>query len=171
MYGGLGRQARGKALSMHAVVYPHQDSGLSQVVLIANDPNPRKKRSDAAYCVAENLEVFAKTDTEKDELDIVVDMIQESVWKEELVDAIRTPGLPDAAVTARETQLRKILTSQYDTQLRRQEHEVRQIESRVAALRNELQRRKAAKDRVVDVKLGRIVLEAQGLLDATGNGR
>ncbi|GAB5402262.1 MAG: hypothetical protein Aurels2KO_04930 [Aureliella sp.] len=169
--GSSPRRNQAKVMAAYAVVYSSKDAGLAHVLVIAADPDPAKKKQDSLYCVADNLTVFTKSENEKEELDIVVDMIKESIQKEELIDTIQTPGLSDEAVASREKRLREVLTAQYDTQLRRQEHEVRQIESRVATLRKELQRRKAARDRVVDVKLGRIVLEAQGLLNAAGSRR
>ncbi|MCC7339150.1 MAG: hypothetical protein IT422_28995 [Pirellulaceae bacterium] len=63
-----------------------------------------------------------------------------------------------------EQQLQQILAEAYDTQIERHELEVKLVEARVAQLRVELVRRREAKPRVVEVQLGRIVLEAQGLL-------
>lgn len=58
----------------------------------------------------------------------------------------------------------QILAEVYDTQLERHELEVNLAEARVAQLRVELVRRREAKPYVVEVQLGRIVLESQGLL-------
>ena len=63
-----------------------------------------------------------------------------------------------------EDYLKQLLTEEYETQLARQSIEVETIERRIAELKDEIARRRAAKDRVIDVQLGRIVLEAQGLL-------
>ncbi len=97
-----------------------------------------------------------------DELTLISQMIRQSIWKESAIQRITSAkGTPPKGS---EELLGAILGEEYDTQIARQEFEIAGIESRVKQLRAEVGKRKAAKQRVVDVKLGRIVLEAQGLL-------
>ena len=97
-----------------------------------------------------------------DEFQIVSQICRLKVWKADAVQAIqldeRTPEA--GAMADKEQHLKQLLTEEFDVQLARQEIEVRTIEQRTAALKQEIERRRQAKDRVIDVQLGRIVLEA-----------
>lgn len=101
-----------------------------------------------------------------EEFQIVSQICQLKIWKADAVQAIQlAEHAPEAGVMAeKEQHLKQLLTEEFDVQLARQEIEVRTIEQRTAALKQEIERRRQAKDRVIDVQLGRIVLEAQGLL-------
>ncbi len=99
------------------------------------------------------------------ELRIVSDTIRQKIWKADAVKSLNQRLEDPEAVSQTERLLKELLSEEYETQLARQEIEVQQIESRVKKLRNELARRRAAKDRVIEVKLGNIVLQAQGLLN------
>lgn len=98
------------------------------------------------------------------ELDIVAKTIRQSVWKEAAIKVLNDQDSTAERLAETEQQLKTILGREYDTQLARQELEIDAIEKRISSLRAEVSRRRQAKDRVVDVKVGRIVLEAQGLL-------
>ena len=98
------------------------------------------------------------------ELKIVSDSIRQEIWKEDYVQEVSSRAADQDAITTLEPQLKKLLEQQYDTQITRQSLEIQAIEQKVRRLKEELARRTAAKKRVVDVQLGRIVLEAQGLL-------
>ncbi len=98
------------------------------------------------------------------EYQIVSDTIRQSLWKEEAIKAINLNKSNSDKLAKLEEELKEILLAEYDTQLLRQNVEVERIEQRVVQLKQELARRRDAKERVVDVQLGRIVLEAQGLL-------
>lgn len=169
-YGGPGMSGSGmgggrttaRSHRMYAAVYGGSPTEPARIYVLS----PEKGKQGKDYVVvAWNTEQFTQSAAEKEEMAIVVDMIKQSIWKDDAVAAIQTPELDEEDVSKRESLLRQVLTDQYDTQLQRQEHEMHRIEARIAKLRKELLRRKAAKKRVVDVKLGRIVLEAQGLLD------
>lgn len=101
----------------------------------------------------------------KQELKIVKDFIQLAVLRNVLLDEIKEKKSDADFLAEAEKKLKEILSSQYTNQLARQKIEIEAIESKVEKLRSELDRREAAKDRVVDVQVGRIILEAQGLLD------
>lgn len=101
-----------------------------------------------------------------EEFQIVSQICRLKIWKADAVQAIQlAEHAPEAGVMAEQEQhLKQLLTEEFDVQLARQEIEVRTIEQRTAALKQEIERRRQAKERVIDVQLGRIVLEAQGLL-------
>jgi hypothetical protein len=98
------------------------------------------------------------------EAEIVGTLIRQTIWKEEFVKQLDLNKTKPAEFAKLEVQLKELLTEAYDTQLQRQEMEIAGIEERISQLRNELTRRQAAKTRVVEVQLGNIVLETQGLL-------
>ncbi len=99
------------------------------------------------------------------EIDLVSDMICQSIWKEDVVKALFTNKGQGKSASENEKLLKQLLAEQYDTQLARQEMEAESIKQRLDQLVDELKRRKLAKDRVVEVQLGRIILDAQGLLN------
>ena len=101
-----------------------------------------------------------------EEFQIVSQMCRLKIWKADAVRAIQVEEhASEAALMAeKEQHLKQLLSEEFDVQLARQEYEVRTIEQRTAALKQEIERRRQAKERVIDVQLGRIVLEAQGLL-------
>jgi hypothetical protein len=99
------------------------------------------------------------------EIKLVTDIICQTIWKADVVKALfASKGQGDSA-KENEALLKQILAEQYDTQLARQEMEAESIKRRLEQLQEELKRRKLAKDRVVEVQLGRIILDAQGLLN------
>ena len=99
------------------------------------------------------------------EIKLVTDIICQTIWKTDAVQALfASKGQGDSA-KENETFLKQLLAEQYDTQLARQEMEAESIKRRLEQLQDELKRRKLAKDRVVEVQLGRLILDAQGLLN------
>ena len=99
------------------------------------------------------------------EIKLVTDIICQTNWKSDVVKALfANKGQGDSA-KENETFLKQLLAEQYDTQLARQEMEAESIKRRLEQLQDELKRRKLAKDRVVEVQLGRLILDAQGLLN------
>ena len=99
------------------------------------------------------------------EIKLVSDIICQTIWKADVVKALfATKGQGESA-SENERSLKQLLAEQYDTQLARQEMEAESIKRRLEQLLDELKRRKLAKDRVVEVQLGRLILDAQGLLN------
>ena len=98
-----------------------------------------------------------------EELNLVADMLRQRTWRAEVLAQIQSK-LTGPKLEGAEESLKEIMSEEYDTQLARQEFEITAIEQSAQALRHELQRRRDAKQRVIDVQWGRIVLEAQGLL-------
>ena len=99
------------------------------------------------------------------EIKLVSDIICQSIWKEDVVKALFANKGQGESATEHEKLLKQLLAEQYDTQLARQEMEAESIKQRLNQLVDELKRRKLAKDRVVEVQLGRLILDAQGLLN------
>lgn len=99
------------------------------------------------------------------EIKLVSDIICQTIWKADVVKALfATKGQGESA-SENEKFLKQLLAEQYDTQLARQQMEAESIKRRLDQLLDELKRRKVAKDRVVEVQLGRLILDAQGLLN------
>ncbi len=99
------------------------------------------------------------------EIKLVSDIICQSIWKEDAIKALYQSKGQGESATENENLLKQLLAEQYDTQLARQEMEAESIKQRLDQLVDELKRRKLAKDRVVEVQLGRLILDAQGLLN------
>ena len=101
----------------------------------------------------------------QDEIKVVSDILCQSIWKGDAVKALFESKGQGELASENEKLLKQLLNEQYDTQLARQEMEAESIKQRLDQLLDELKRRKLAKDRVVDVQLGRLMLDAQGLLN------
>ena len=99
------------------------------------------------------------------EIKLVTDIICQTIWKADVVKALFASKGQGESATEHEKLLKQLLAKQYDTQLARQEMEAESIKRRLELLVDELKRRRLAKDRVVDVQLGRLILDAQGLLN------
>jgi hypothetical protein len=69
----------------------------------------------------------------------------------------------DADKTSATNQLSKILAESFQRDLERREHEVAQVEARVKKLREQIEKRKKAKDDILSLRLKTIVNEADGL--------
>ncbi len=106
----------------------------------------------------------AKLQLPQQEVEVVSSVIRQNITRRQLVESLHRDLSDTVAVEKIEVRLKQLLAEEYDTQLKRQELEISEIEKRASELRQELGRRKNAKNRVVDVQLGRIILEAQGLL-------
>ena len=99
------------------------------------------------------------------EIKLVTDIICQTIWKTDVVKALFASKGQGESAKENESFLKQLLAEQYDTQLARQELEAESIQRRLEQLQDELKRRKLAKDRVVEVQLGRLILDAQGLLN------
>ena len=100
----------------------------------------------------------------QEEFELVADTIRQQIWKKDFVKSIQASANDSNALLPLEQQLKAILNEQYSTQIARQRLEIDQIVRKVEMLKQDLDRRAAAQERVVEVQLGNIVLEAQGLL-------
>ncbi|MCA9227320.1 MAG: hypothetical protein KDA47_16970, partial [Planctomycetales bacterium] len=94
------------------------------------------------------------------EIKLVADTIRQQLSRDLLVQDL-TRHASDAEYLKRtEPVLKQLLADQYETQIARQQFEIDAIAAKVKLLQSELARRQAAKDRVVEIQTGRIVLEA-----------
>jgi hypothetical protein len=69
----------------------------------------------------------------------------------------------DADKTSATTELSKMLEKSFERDLERREHEIAQVEARVKKLRDQIEKRKKAKDDIINLRLKTIVNEADGL--------
>lgn len=160
--GGPGGSSRnsGRTMTMYAFVLPQAELP-SKVVIALKSPG--RQQSDHVYGrLKTNLKQLKLKPIEQEEMLIVTEMIRSQLWLSEVRDEVKqqAPGVQPQL----EESLRRVLTHEYQTGLARQEFQVKQIQARVKALSGEIARRRQAQQRVIDVKLGQIVLEAQGLL-------
>ncbi|MCA9131423.1 MAG: hypothetical protein KDB22_30275, partial [Planctomycetales bacterium] len=187
MYGGMGGVSRDDA-AVHIEVYAYvfdedKQSGNPRIEVVSHVPKNRQENPGRrAAKPLEALMQFAPLESYLDyphpwmnkknarrpsvaELKLVAATIRLSIWKQDAVKELNDRSLNASALESTEERLKEILTAEYETQLDRQELEIANIEQRIQSLRSELARRRAAKERVVDVQLGNIVLESQGLLE------
>lgn len=95
----------------------------------------------------------------------IAHLIRLDVWIDDARTALREKRNDAKAFAAVETQLKELLSEEYDALLAKQRADAELLRKRLAKLQVDLERRAGAKDRVVEVQLGKLVLEAQGLLD------
>ena len=99
---------------------------------------------------------------------LIKDTICLKIWKEDAIKTLRNEEGKGEQAAASEKLLKEVLSEEYDTQLERQHFELVRLEERLKRIQDEFTRRKQAKDRVIDVQLGKIILEAQGILGDNG---
>lgn len=90
------------------------------------------------------------------------------IWIEDARQLLRATATEAEKFTVVEKHLKTLLTEEYDAQLIKQRGDVARLSEKLKQLQEELERRGQAKARVVEVQLGKLVLEAQGLI---GNER
>jgi hypothetical protein len=69
----------------------------------------------------------------------------------------------DADKTSATNELSKMLEKSFQRDLERREHEIAQVEARIKKLRDQIEKRKKAKDDILSLRLKTIVNEADGL--------
>jgi hypothetical protein len=95
---------------------------------------------------------------------LIKDTICLKIWKEDAIKTLKNEEGRGEQAAASEKLLKEVLSEEYDTQLERQHFELVRLQERLKRIQDEFTRRKQAKDRVIDVQLGKIILEAQGIL-------
>ncbi len=123
---------------------------------------PIEMKSFGSLGNAKSKSVLKLPDTE---IKLVSDIIRQTIWRADVVRELRNSKGQGETAPANEKLLKQLLAEQYDTQLARQEMEAESIKKRLDALQEELVRRRSAKDRVIEVQWGRLILDAQGLLN------
>jgi hypothetical protein len=95
---------------------------------------------------------------------LIKDTISLKIWKEDAIKTLKAEEGKGEQAAASEKLLKAVLSEEYDAQLARQQFELARLEERLKRIQDEFTRRKQAKDRVIEVQLGKIILEAQGIL-------
>lgn len=95
----------------------------------------------------------------------LAELVRVDCWIEEELETLRAARRGNAAKFAgAESSLKELLSQEYRLQLDKQREDIQRLSEKLKALEGELARRASAQERVVDVQLGQLVLEAQGLL-------
>ena len=95
---------------------------------------------------------------------LVANFIRLHVWKQDAIRDLKSNDRSTEQMVATENLLRELLSEDYDGQLARQQLELIRLQQRLKNVENEIGRRRQAKERVVEVQLGKLVLESQGIL-------
>ena len=95
---------------------------------------------------------------------LIKDTISLKIWKEDAIKTLKAEEGTGERAAASEKLLKAVLSEEYDTQLARQQFELARLQERLKRIQDEFTRRQQAKDRVIDVQIGKIILEAQGIL-------
>ncbi len=95
---------------------------------------------------------------------LIKDTISLKIWKEDAIKTLKAEDGKGEQAAASEKLLKAVLSEEYDAQLARQQFELARLQERLKRIQEEFTRRQQAKDRVIDVQLGKIILEAQGIL-------
>ena len=95
---------------------------------------------------------------------LIKDTISLKIWKEDAINTLKAEEGKGEQAAASEKLLKAVLSEEYDAQLARQQFELARLQERLKRIQEEFTRRQQAKDRVIDVQLGKIILEAQGIL-------
>lgn len=95
----------------------------------------------------------------------LAELVRVDCWIEEELETLRSARRGNADKFAgAESSLKELLSQEYRLQLDKQREDIQRLSEKLKALEGELARRASAQERVVDVQLGQLVLEAQGLL-------
>ncbi len=120
--------------------------------------------------VSEALKIATKTNSKavpfwnKETAKLVGDSVRLHIWKHDAIRDLKSSDSSAEQNAATEELLRELLSEEYDGQLSRQQLELKRLQERLKNVESEIVRRRQAKDRVVEVQLGKIVLESQGIL-------
>ena len=97
---------------------------------------------------------------------LIKDTISLKIWKDDAIKTLQAEEGKGEQAAASEKLLKAVLSEEYDAQLARQQFELARLQERLKRIQEEFTRRQQAKDRVIDVQLGKIILEAQGIIGA-----
>ena len=95
---------------------------------------------------------------------LVANFVRLHIWKQDAIRDLKSSDRSTEQMVATEKLLRELLSEDYDGQLARQQLELMRLQQRLKNVENEIGRRRQAKERVVEVQLGKLVLESQGIL-------
>ena len=94
----------------------------------------------------------------------LADLVRIDCWIEEELATLREVRQDAEKFKAAESSLKELLSKEYELQLSKQREDIERMNEKLKALQGELARRASAQDRVVEVQLGQLILEAQGLI-------
>ncbi len=94
----------------------------------------------------------------------LADLVRVDCWIEEELATLRSVRQDADKFKTSEGRLKDLLSKEYELQLGKQREDIERLNEKLKALQGELTRRASAQDRVVDVQLGQLILEAQGLI-------
>ena len=155
--GGMGMGGMGMGMGGMSEMGMSNNYGHGEFTTLENylaSVRPSKKSADAA-----SLDVWNKKAAE-----LIRSSVQLVIWKGDAIRSLKSEESSREQADATETLLRELLGEEYDSQLTRQQFELTSLQDRLKQLETEIKRRRQAKDRVVDVQLGKLVLEAQGII-------
>ncbi len=98
------------------------------------------------------------------ERETIAHLIELDVWIANSIGTIR--NVADDAMKYKKAQedLKSLLQDDYDTQLKKQQADIDRMAEKLKKLQEEVAKRTAARDRVIDIQMGKVLLEAEGLL-------
>lgn len=94
----------------------------------------------------------------------LADMVRLDCWIEDELQVLRTAGGDAEKLKSSERVLKELLNEEYELQLEKQKEDFERLSEKLKSLQAELARRTSAQERVVEVQLGQLILEAQGLI-------
>lgn len=98
------------------------------------------------------------------ELANIAQLVRLDIWIRDAQTLLQARRNDAGKFAAAEQHLKTLLAEEYDAQLAKQRSDVARLRAKLEQLQADLDRRAQAKERVVAVQLGQLVLEAQGLL-------
>ncbi|MFN3194177.1 MAG: hypothetical protein ACE361_26950 [Aureliella sp.] len=128
--------------------------------------SPPTKLMDFHYLVDRRVAYAGETILlSESEHSIVCRLIEGELRREDILRLLKENSDDVAKVDELEADLKKVIRSQYQTGLAKQKYEIELVEKELEVLKKEVARREAALERVVEVQAGKLVLEAQGLIE------
>lgn len=98
------------------------------------------------------------------ELHNLAELVRVDCWIEGELATLRSARQDAEKFKAAESSLKELLSKEYELQLGKQREDIERLNEKLKALQSELARRASAQERVVEVQLGQLILEAQGLI-------
>ncbi len=108
---------------------------------------------------SESIKPFSKA-----QLKNLADLVQLDCWIDAQLTTLRTVRKDAEKFKETEAVLKGLLSQEYELQLSKQRDDIERLSEKLKMLQSELERRMSAQERVIDVQLGQLILEAQGLI-------
>lgn len=158
--GGYGDTGGGMAGGMEGGMYGDMGMGMGGMSMGPLVITPLEETNIAKRGPANGQPQFSPS-----QLKNLAELVRVDCWIEEELETLRSARRGNADKFAgAESSLKELLSQEYRLQLDKQREDIQRLSEKLKALEGELARRASAQERVVDVQLGQLVLEAQGLL-------